>query len=182
MRLTCPCCGALNSIEALLADAQARAAVAAALQLPGGLGDRILRYVGLFRPAKNGLSWERAAKLLTELHDMIKAGEVSHDGISYAAPLMAWQLALDQMLAGRDKLALPLKTHGYLVSIIAGYANKVAAQAEQAKHQAAKARGKGEGPVAVSHQVEKTAPQRAVPPEGWKERALKRVQQEGGEV
>ncbi|MBK8508769.1 MAG: hypothetical protein IPL51_08990 [Candidatus Competibacteraceae bacterium] len=40
MRLTCPCCGASYGLEVLLADRSAREAVAAALGLPAGLGER----------------------------------------------------------------------------------------------------------------------------------------------
>ena len=149
MRLTCPCCGATHSIEGLLADAAARRAVAAALALPAGLGDRVLRYIGLFRPPARALSWDRAARLLEELRVAIDAGHVERDGRVYPAPFEYWRGALDQMLDGRERLALPLKTHGYLYEIIAGQSRRAdqraAERAEVADERARARQGAREG-------------------------------------
>ena len=124
MRLTCPCCGAAHSIEGLLADQSAREAVIAALGLPGALGERLVRYVSLFRPRERALSWERAARLLRELNAAVSAGQIERDGRVYPAPLDYWKLAIDQMLDQRDKLKRPLKSHGYLFEIIIGLSQK----------------------------------------------------------
>lgn len=132
MRLTCPCCGAMNSIESLINDAKAREAVVAALAIPN-LGDRVLRYLGLFRPRQRALSWDRATRLLEELTAAITAGEIDRDGKTYPAPLDAWKAALDDLLDRRDKLSLPLNGHGYLFEIIAGQARQ--AQNRQAQRQ-----------------------------------------------
>ncbi|MFZ1327022.1 MAG: hypothetical protein WAT67_13570 [Candidatus Contendobacter sp.] len=137
MHLTCPCCGGVASIEAWLADRAAREAVAAALSLPAGLGDRLLRYLGLFRPRKQALSWDRAAKLLIELNTLIQVGQIERNGRAYPAPMDYWKAALDQMLERREHLQLPLKTHGYLLEIIVGLGKKAedqrAAQTEVAQ-------------------------------------------------
>lgn len=124
MRLTCPCCGAAHSLEGLLADQSAREAVIAALGLPGALGERLVRYVSLFRPRERALSWERAARLLSELNTAVHAGQIERDGRVYPAPLDYWKLAIDQMLDQRDKLKRPLKSHGYLFEIIIGLSQK----------------------------------------------------------
>lgn len=94
MQLTCPCCFARFPVEAALTDEAARQAVAAALKLPAPLGDLLLRYIGLFRPDKRALSWDRASRLLAELQ-------------------------------------LPLKSHGYLLEIVAGLASKTEGAAER---------------------------------------------------
>ena len=120
MRLTCPCCGAAYGLEVLLADRAAREAVVAALALPSALGERLLRYVGLFRPRERALSWDRAARLLTELQAAINAAQIERDGRVYPAPVEYWKQAIDQMVDGRDRLTLPLKSHGYLFEIIVG--------------------------------------------------------------
>lgn len=124
MRLTCPCCGASYGLEVLLADRSAREAVAAALALPASLGERLLRYIGLFRPRERALSWDRAARLLTELQEAINAAQIERDGRIYPAPVEYWKAAIDQMLDGRDRLSLPLKSHGYLYEIIAGMSKR----------------------------------------------------------
>ena len=139
MRLTCPCCGAQNSLEALLTDAAARQAVAAALALPG-LGDRLVRYLGLFRPPGRGLTWDRVARLLDELNAALAAGQIERHGQTWPAPLDYWKIALDQILDSRPTLTLPLKSHGYLYEILVGLSRKAsdarAAQAEVAAEQA----------------------------------------------
>ncbi len=128
MRLTCPCCGATLSLEALLNDAAARQAVASALALPAGLDARLLRYLGLFRPPQRSLTWDRAARLLEELNTMISAGQIQRHGRAWPAPVEYWQRALDEIT--NRQLDLPLKSHGYLLEIIAGLGNKAEAQAE----------------------------------------------------
>ena len=136
MRLTCPCCGAQHSLEALLTDAAARQAVAAALALPG-LGDRLVRYLGLFRPAGGrGLTWDRVARLLEELNTALAAGQIERHGQVWPAPLDYWKLALDQMLDSRPTLTLPLKSHGYLYEILVGLSRK-AAEASAARQEVA---------------------------------------------
>ena len=124
MRLTCPCCGAAHSLDVLLADQSAREAVIAALTLPSQLGERLLRYLSLFRPRERALSWERAARLLGELNAIVATGQIERDGRVYPAPLDYWRLAIDQMLDQRERLKLPLKTHGYLFEIIVGLSQK----------------------------------------------------------
>lgn len=137
MRLTCPACGAMNSLEALLTDVQAREAVAAALAFPAPLGDRLLRYLGLFRPDSRALSWERVARLLRELLAPIQAGRITRDGRQWAAPMDLWVQALDQVLEDRvaGKLNLPLKSHGYLFAVVSGLAGKGEARSEAQREQ-----------------------------------------------
>lgn len=140
MNLTCPCCAARFSIEAALTDDAARVAVAAALRLPAPLGDLILRYLALFRPDKRALSWDRAARLLTELLEPIHAAQLERNGRVWPAPLEAWRMALEQMLDKRDTLTLPLKSHGYLFEIVAGAASRAEGGAERKREQAAQRR------------------------------------------
>ncbi len=139
VQFTCPCCHARYALEAALSDDDARRAVAAALKMPAPLGDLILRYIGLFRAPKRALSWDRAARLIEELLAPMQAGRIERHGRTWAAPLEAWKAAIEQMLAQRDRLTLPLKSHGYLFEIISSQANKVEAQieakAEEKKHQ-----------------------------------------------
>lgn len=164
MKLVCPCCGATLSIEALLMDGDARSTVEAALRLPAPLGSLILRYLGLFRTGKRALSWDRATKLLTELHACIDARQVQRNGIDYAAPLDAWQQAIDDMLNRRDKLSLPLKSHGYLFEIVAGMASKAAGKAEQRKEDQLRHRPRA-GVERQPEPIAKLAP--AKPPAEW---------------
>lgn len=130
MQLTCPVCGARCSIEAHLTDESARRALGVAVKLPAPLGDLTLRYLGLFRPRNRALSWDRVERLLAELVAPIECGQLDRRGRAWAAPMECWRLALEQMLAGRDKLTLPLKTHGYLFEIVIGLADRAEAKTE----------------------------------------------------
>lgn len=169
MRLTCPCCGASYGLEVLLADRAAREAVVAALALPSALGERLLRYVGLFRPRERTLSWDRAARLLTELQEAINAAQIERDGRVYPAPVEYWKQAIDQMLDGRDRLSLPLKSHGYLHEIIVGMhrqAEDRRAARQEVEGERAKARdGERSGKMQGAGALARNAKNRAEMPE-----------------
>jgi len=130
MKTSCPACGAVFSLDTLLGNDGAREAVMAALAMPAPLGKLMVQYLGLFRPAKRQLSFDRVANLLNELLPMIAEAKIERDGRIWSAPQDYWKQALEEMLAKRDKLTLPLKSHGYLLTIIEGYSNKAEARQE----------------------------------------------------
>ena len=131
MKLTCPACGALFSLDALLGNEGAREAVMAALQLPAPLGWHMIRYLALFRPAKRNLTLDRLANLINELLPMITEARIERNGNLCSAPQDYWRMAMDEMIAKRDNLTLPLKSHGYLLAIIEGYSLKADQRTEQ---------------------------------------------------
>jgi hypothetical protein len=59
---------------------------------------------------------------------------ITHNGRDWAADLETWAASFDRVLERRDigKLALPLKSHGYLYEGIVGLADKCEGQAESA--------------------------------------------------
>ena len=146
MRLNCAACGAAMSLDTLLAGEGAREAVMTALQLPAPLGKALVQYLALFRPAlrpgpvlskaegsgqaRRQLSFDRVNSLLSELLPLIQSGKFERNGRLWAAPVESWRQGIEEMLAKRDSLTLPLKSHGYLLTIIAGYADKTEARAE----------------------------------------------------
>ena len=130
MELSCPACGSLSSLDALLGNEGAREAVMAALAMPAPLGKLMVQYLGLFRPAQRQLSFDRVANLLNELLPMVAAARIERSGRTWSAPQDYWTMALTEMIAKRDNLTLPLKSHGYLFAIIEGYGNKAEGRAE----------------------------------------------------
>ena len=122
MKTRCPCCGAENSLDALIAHEGARQAVWAAAQTGGEIGRLAVQYIALFRPAKTALTFERMAKLLGELPDM-ERGAISRNGLEYPAPPEAWIYGFRELLARRNagSLKLPLKSHGYLYEVISSW-------------------------------------------------------------
>jgi hypothetical protein len=156
MQLTCPSCNTRFPLESGIQDADARRAVAAALRLPPGLGDLILRYLGCFRPAKRALAWERAARLLEALLDLIQTAQVTRNGITRPAPLDTWKYALQSTLDARDAgtLDVPLTNgHAYLEEIAWREAGRRQGKREARKETAAQSgtgRRSGGAPVTVA--------------------------------
>lgn len=130
MKTACPACGAGFSLDAVVGHEGARALVAELAALSGPLAGAVLRYLGLFRPAQRSLSWDRAARLLAELGPAIRDARVERRGRVYAAPREAWIAAIEHMLDHRDRLALPLKSHGYLIEVLVGAIEQQEARAE----------------------------------------------------
>lgn len=130
MKLTCPSCGAVMSLDVLIAHQGAREAVVHALDVPAPLGRLLVQYVALFRPAKRELSIERVGRILAELLPLIRAAQIERGGRVWPAPLDYWVSAIEEMLERREKLTLPLKSHGYLLEIIAGIGNRAESRAE----------------------------------------------------
>jgi hypothetical protein len=138
VKLRCPNCGALMSLDLVMAHDAAREAVQIALQLPAPIGKLLIQYLGLFRrPDGQPLSLDRTANLLGDLLPMITAAQIRRDGRDWAAPQEVWAAALREMLDRRDAggLRLPLKSHGYLLEIIAGKGDRAEAKAEAAREE-----------------------------------------------
>jgi len=108
----------------------ARDAIMQALALPAPLGKLLIQYVALFRPDSRNIAFGRVATLLGELQPMIEAARIERSGRTWSAPIDYWKMALEEMIAKRDKLTLPLKSHGYLLEVIAGYSNKAEVRQE----------------------------------------------------
>jgi hypothetical protein len=130
MKLVCPACGSVNSLDSLIGHDGARAALAELAALSGPLAGAVLRYLALFRPEKRQLSLDRVAALLAELNPMILGACITRNGRIYAAPREVWVAAIDSILSSRDRLTLPLKSHGYLLEVIVGQVGKAEAAAE----------------------------------------------------
>jgi hypothetical protein len=138
VKLVCPACGSVNSLDSLVGHDGARAALAELAALSGPMAGAVLRYLALFRPAQRQLTFDRVASLLAELNPMIIEARITRNGRVYAAPRDVWVAAIDSILTSRDRLVLPLKSHGYLLEIIIGQIHK-AEQAAESKREAGRA-------------------------------------------
>lgn len=133
MKLTCPSCGATNSLEAAVSDKAARQVAALFGRLPPEVAAVVPEYLALFRPAKTGLRWSRVATVLEELVPMVVGG-FRTGGRTCKAPAAYWREAIQQV-ANRD-LTRPLANHNYLKRVVAGLTEQHAAEAEVQHHQA----------------------------------------------
>lgn len=128
MKTRCPCCGVENSLDALIANDDARNTLWLLSQAGGDLTKLTVQYLGLFRPAKTSLTYSRMNTLLNELLPDMQAGRIARSGIVYEAPKAAWLYAFGEVLARRNtgSLNTPLKSHGYLYEVIAGWQGQAA--------------------------------------------------------
>lgn len=126
MKCKCPACGALNSLDSLVANEKASEALHLALSFNGDLGKALIGYMGLFRPAEKALSFDRVAKLLNELLPLIQQSEFKRNHQVYAATVDVWIDGINQVLANRHQLRLPLNGHGYLLEIMVNLSLKSA--------------------------------------------------------
>lgn len=123
MKTRCPVCGAENSLDALIANEDARELLWTLAQVGGDLAKQLVKYLGLFRPEKSSLSGARMAKLLAELRPDILNQCIQRDGRVTKAPPVAWIWALGEVLSARDAgtLKTPLKSHGYLYEVLSNW-------------------------------------------------------------
>lgn len=152
MRLTCPACHAEMSLDAAVGrEADARA-MADFIERNVPLGGLLIRYIALFRPAKRRLSLARTVALFDELLPDLQRQAITRKGRDWAAPLALWRLAIEQVLAARDKgtLTLPLTSHGYLLEVLVGHADKAEGLAEREREAATRGRAHTGGPVPIA--------------------------------
>ncbi len=99
--------------------------------LPNSMIGVLLRYLELFKPAKQDLRWSRRLSLSQEIVPMMKAAQVKRKGIVYAAPMPAWEGEMLKLVARPDWMTLPLKGNGLLIKILADKGEQQAAQTEK---------------------------------------------------
>ena len=134
---SCPVCRCSMSAEVVFAHDGINEAVkhlCDAHPEGGKLLRPLLGYVGMFAPVKTEMRRDRVAAILRELVPMIHEGTVRDaHGVTHAAPLDYWRKAFEEMAGRRDAgaLKLPLKSHGYLQTVVVGLASKSAASAER---------------------------------------------------
>lgn len=133
MRVTCPSCCASFSLDVAIQMDASRSALLQALHMPAPLAGLWAQYLGMFRSKSRALAHDRAERLMRELVPMLDSQTVTRNGLTRPASLDVWRAALEQMveLRNADKLTLPLKTHGYLLEIVFGAADRQEAKAER---------------------------------------------------
>lgn len=138
MKLVCPNCQCTYDLAAALELQGARTALVTAMALSGELGRLMAHYIGMFKPGKRALSFERAEKLLAEIAPQIEGQVVLRRGAELPASREIWIAALRTIVEQRDagKIDLPLKSHGYLLEIVAASAQRGASKQEHAVEQA----------------------------------------------
>lgn len=139
MRVPCPACGAVFSLDAAMNDANARRAFALLGAMPGDVAGAVPGYLGLFRVpgAVKGMPWGKAARLCAEVQALVSTGWVGVGAMPArpAAPSM-WAAGMRQMVEARDGLKLPMTSHKYLIKIVWDMADSQDRRAEVRKNKA----------------------------------------------
>jgi len=138
--VTCPNCRVSVSLDVFLSEDSVRDALNAVIGVhPAGetLIKPMLRYIGLFAPAKSRMAYSRLAALIAEITPAMRSAQITRGGRTWPAPLAYWQAAFEAVLnaAHQGGLSLPLKSHGYLLEIIARMSSKEEARAETKREQ-----------------------------------------------
>lgn len=130
--LACPCCGSEFDLAVLFRSADDQQALARLVAVSVPLGARIMQYLTLHTPPKTRLTAAKKIKLLTQLLPDLERQAVNYKGRDWTTPLALWAQAIDQMMASAaaGRLDLPLKGHGYLLSVLTGLADKAEAVIE----------------------------------------------------
>lgn len=149
VRVTCPACGCRGDIEAFLVEEDAKRMAAGFAEMEPALGRAVLRYLRMFKPAKQELRASRAATLVADLMALITAGTVCKDergGQRRPAPVAVWVDALEQMLANPPSTT-PLTNHHYLRAVAYGVAGEHQVRGPQIPAGAGGVRPTGSSPV-----------------------------------
>lgn len=141
-RIICPHCGSVFALEQALDDADARRFYELLTKLPPTIIRPYLRYLKLFKPAKQVLKWHKMLVVTQELAPMIQAAQITRNKLLYTVPLDHWVSVMTQLVTNPpETLALPLKGNGYLLTILANQADKQAALQEEQFEQRRRNRG-----------------------------------------
>lgn len=119
----CPICHSNLHLDALTNDDAARQMLALVAPLDGGLGRVLVAYVGLFRPAKSDLSFNRALKLANEA----MALTTNMDYLRVALE----QTVISLQSARAEGQARPLTNHNYLKKVLVSIDEQAVIQVKQ---------------------------------------------------
>lgn len=139
---TCAVCGAEESLDMLLGrmvtDDQMRHLVADVIHMSVPLGRDVVRYLRLFKPAKQRLRLSKAREVLAELLPDMKRAYIDRKGRRWVVSLDMWRKGFEAVFESADKGALraPLAGNAYLYEVLMRLANQVEGKAEaQREHE-----------------------------------------------
>lgn len=139
MKLVCPSCGAVASMEAWQNDATFRYFAETLSKLPAPVMRNALPYLGLFRQGNKALPWRRALKIVSSLKELVAEDAIHWDG-GETRPVTAeiWGNAIEATLTRNPK---GLKNHNYLRHVAYELAAGLASKKEKEREDARRKRG-----------------------------------------
>ena len=130
MQMICPCCHARFPAEAGITEKYAIQFSSIMASLPENIGPLVIQYISMFRSASRSVPWPKATAIADELSTMISSGFIERNGKKWPVSKQGWVEGLSAVIDRRGSLDLPLKNHGYLLSILAKNSTKIAAETE----------------------------------------------------
>lgn len=132
----CPSCATEIGLDAFMRlavnDEQMRGLVADLVAISLPMSADVLRYLRLFKPAKQALKTETVRRVLAELAPAIKSGQIEARGRLWACGADGWRAGFAAVFAAADagKLKTPLAGNAYLFGVLANMADQLEAKAE----------------------------------------------------
>lgn len=151
----CPVCGAEESLDGLLArmidDDEARGLIADVIAASLPLGQDVLRYLRLHKPAKQKLRMATARKVLAELVPDVQRAAIQRHGRTWLVTPESWHLALHAVFDNveRGAVTLPLEGNAYLYAVLTRMVDREEARQEKADEAALRGRAHQAGAVGV---------------------------------
>lgn len=137
----CPSCATEIGLDAFMRlavnDEQMRGLVADLVAISLPMSADVLRYLRLFKPAKQALKTETVRRVLAELAPSIKSGQIEARGRLWACGADGWRAGFAAVFAAADagKLKTPLAGNAYLFGVLANMADQLEAKAEACREQ-----------------------------------------------
>lgn len=167
LKITCPSCQYQFDLLSGLQDAEQRA-YWSMISKSGLSSDQIsllFRYLTMFKPAKNAMSFKTLNARTSELLEFLDSGRVSRNGNTRVATPKAWWAAIEQLVTNKpDSLQLPIRNHAYLEQMVFNHAEAALAKQEtqQIEEQRNRSRAEAEGRAglaSINTLLKKTKPQ-----------------------
>lgn len=132
LKLTCPNCQYQTDFMSALEDNQQREFMRRLVsEVPAGHHVLLMRYLNMFKPLRYAMSFSALNTRLEELLSLIKSGRVIRNRDTRAAPMEMWLASIETLVNKKpDSLALPIKSHAYLKSMVWNDAEHAAATIE----------------------------------------------------
>ncbi len=157
MKISCPSCGAVYEMEAAVQTAEGKRLAALLADLPPEIAKGLLSYLTLFRAPSGQLRAATMLRRAEELLPSIREGAITRGGRKIPVTPALWAEAFHHLAARPGSLRLPLKSHGYLLEVLAGLSDRMAAAAEDQREQRRRNRGSDgrAGTVSVAELLER---------------------------
>ena len=155
LTFACPACGAEATLDVVIAHDESARLMAWVIERNAPLGGLVMRYLRLFKPAKQRLRATRVRTLLEGLLADMRRGAITRKGRDWTVSIEGWQAGIEGVLENHSKglIDLPLGDHAYLYEVLLRVADKAEAEAEQRREAERRGRAHEDGMRSVRETI-----------------------------